>query len=476
MNVFTRVWRATRLAFKSFNMVWSGQGGGDVGILEAFRFGRSSYDFRQDIVSGRDNSIIMAVIGWIARNFPQAELQVVDPQDDGTVNVQPKHELLRAIEQPNPFYSGEALWIATVLDLMTSGNAYWMIARGKYNTLGEIWYCPQNLIRPRWNENGTKFIEWYEYTPDPSRTDKQYRVAVEDVIQFRDGIDPNNTRLGLSKLRSLMREIWTDDEAANFSAALLRNHAIPGVIIAPGDDDSEFSQEDADALKIKYMGQFSDDGRGEPMVVSAPIKVEMLSFSPEQMNLVGMRRIPEERATAIYGVNAIVAGLGVGLEHSTFRNYSEARAAAYEECVLPLQKLIAAELTRSLLPLFPGSDQLRVRFDATKLSIFQENMMMRARMANMMVLGGWMTVGAGMRIVGMPADSSYDYYIRRKTVHPVLLADASVDTPDPAPVVAAAVAAVPPTAPTTASTGAEQDTATTAATQSAGAPATTAPK
>jgi HK97 family phage portal protein len=423
-NVFTRVWRSTRMAFKSFSMVWSGQGGGEQGMADLFRFGRSTYDYRRDIVSGRDNSIVMSVVGWIAHNFPQAELQVVDPQDDGTFNVQPSHELVLAINRPNPYYSGEALWIATLLDLMTSGNAYWLIVKGAYNTLGELWYTPQQLLRPRWNENGNKYIEWYDYTPDPSRADKIYKVPVEDVIHFRDGIDPNNTRLGLSKLRSIMREIWTDDEAANFSAALLRNHAIPGVIISPGDDESEFGQEDADALKIQYIGQFGNDGRGEPMVVSAPIKVEMLSFSPEQMNLVKMRRIPEERISAVYGVNAIVAGLGVGLEHSTFRNYKEARAAAYEECVLPLQKLIAAELTRSLLPLFATSEEMQVRFDVTKLSIFQEDAMTRARMANMLVTGGWVTVGAGMRIIGMPADTTYDYYLRRSGLQPVPLAEA----------------------------------------------------
>jgi HK97 family phage portal protein len=433
-NIFTRMWRATATAFKSFGMIWSGQGGGDTGMTELFSFGRSTYSYNRDVALGRDNSIVMAVIGWISHNFPQAQLQVVEPQEDGTFNVQPLHELVHAIEQPNPFYSGEALWIATLLDLMTSGNAYWLITRGKYNTLGELWWCPQQLIRPRWNENGSKFIEWYEYTPDPTRADKKYRIAVEDVLHFRDGIDPVNTRLGLSKLRSLMREVWTDDEAANFSAALLRNHAIPGVIISPGDDESEFGQEDADALKIKYMGQFGNDGRGEPMVVSAPIKVEMLSFSPEQMNLVGMRRIPEERISAVYGVNAIVAGLGVGLEHSTFRNYSEARAAAYEECVLPLQKLVAAELTRALLPLFGQSETMKVRFDASKLSIFQEDAMTRARMANMLVTGGWVTVGAGMRIIGMPADAQYDYYLRRQNLSPVPLAEGgTAKEPAPAP-------------------------------------------
>lgn len=465
MNALTKVWNATRAGFKAFAMRWSGQGGGPTPLAELFNFGRSRYNYPSDVAGGRGNSIIMSVIGWIMRNFPQAEFQVVELNDDGTENPIFDHELSALIESPNPFYSGENLFYATILDLETAGNAYWMIAKSTMGTIAELWWIPQQLIRPRWNENGSKFIEWYDYTPDPSRTDVIYKIPPEEIVHYRDGIDADNTRLGISKLKSLMREIWTDDECANFVAALMRNYAVPSVIIAPDDNESEISTEEAEAMKLRYVQGFGNDNRGAPMFLSGPVKVQIVSHSPAEMNLVGLRRVPEERVTAVYGVNAIVAGLGVGLEHSTFRNYKEARAAAYEECILPLHKLIAKEIRRSLLPLFStasvGSNKpqalaagrlseraaeptpisgkkttetrFTVRFDTSKLSVFQEDQASRARTANMLVTGGWVMVGTGMRMMGMHADASFDYYLRKTGTNPVPLADAAKppEIPDP---------------------------------------------
>ena len=51
--------------------------------------------------------------------------------------------------------------------------------------------------------------------------------------QIGQGIDPNNTRKGLSPLASLYREIFTDDEAANMTASLMRNIGVPGVVLSP---------------------------------------------------------------------------------------------------------------------------------------------------------------------------------------------------------------------------------------------------
>lgn len=433
MNILTRAWRTASRGIKAAAMRWSGQGGGSTGLAQIFRLGRTRYDYYTDVLDGRGNSIVMSCVLWICRNFPQADFQVVEINSDGTKNPQPLHELALAIKNPNPFYSDDALWHATLSDLTVTGNAYWMIAKGEFNTLGEIWWVPSTMMRPRWKENGSSYIDWYDYTPDPSRSDQVYRIKPEDVCHFRYGLDPNNTRLGMSPLASLLREIWTDDEAANFSASLLRNLGIPGVIIAPDDIDADISTEEAESIKIRYMDGFGGDNRGEPMVMSAKVKVQVLSFSPEQMNLQSMRRLPEERVTAVLGVNAIVAGLGAGLQASTFRNYSEARKAAYTENIIPMQNLIAAEIKRSILPLVAKSDTLDVEFDVSKLDIFIDEMASRARTANTVVSGGWITVGQGMRMIGLPAGSDYDYYLRRSGVQPVPLEEANKPKELPAP-------------------------------------------
>jgi len=186
-------------------------------------------------------------------------------------------------------------------------------------------------------------------------------------------------------------------------------------------------------MKLEYMQRFGNDSRGEPMVIGSNVKVDVVSFTPQQMDFHNMRRLPEERVTAVTGVNAIVAGLGVGLEHSTFRNYREARSAAYEENVLPLQQLVAQELERSLLPLFAGGENLSISFDTSKLSVFIEDNALRARTANMLVSGGWVTVGAGMRMINMTAGNEYDYYLRKKGYSPVPLAEGGEPVEEPQP-------------------------------------------
>jgi len=104
-----------------------------------------------------------------------------------------------------------------------------------------------------------------------------------------------------------------------------------------------------------------------------PVDLKVASWSPQQMNLRDLRKIPEERVSAVFGVAAIVAGLGAGLDRSTFSNFSEARKAAYEEGIIPDQRLFAAELELQLLPEFGITDGLDVLFDWKMATAMQEN-------------------------------------------------------------------------------------------------------
>jgi HK97 family phage portal protein len=339
------------------------------------------------------------------------------------------------IEHPNPFYSGELLWRMTMAEYFIYGNAYWLMVGSKVGSVAELWWVPQALMRPRWKENGNSYIDWYDYTPDPSRTDRVYKIPIENVVHIRHLLDPDNIRVGMSPLKPVLREIWTDDEAANFTAALLRNLGHPGIIISPGDEEIEFTDEDADAMKIQYQANFSNDKRGEPMIVSSPVKIEKLSLSPEEMSLTELRRIPEERISACLGVNPIVTGLGAGLQASTFRNYKEARGAAYDESLIPTQRMVAGELNRSMLPRFESAPTFRVRFDLSNVRALLDDQLQLLRRADMGVKTGWITVGAGMRMIGMStAGQDYDYYLRGNNQNPVPLSEANKPKEEPKPI------------------------------------------
>jgi phage portal protein BeeE len=184
----------------------------------------------------------------------------------------------------------------------------------------------------------------------------------------------DDPRKGYSPLKSVLREVFTDDEAANFTASLLKNMGVPGVVVSP-EKGVTLNDGDAEETKAYVKANFTGDKRGEALVMTGATKVEQFGFSPEQLTLKELRRIPEERVSAVTGVPAIVAGLGAGLDRSTFTNYAEAREAAYEQAIIPTQTLLGEEVWFQLLPDFEARTRSgwKAGFDLSNVRVLQED-------------------------------------------------------------------------------------------------------
>jgi len=171
--------------------------------------------------------------------------------------------------------------------------------------------------------------------------------------------------------------------------------------VSPEMDDVEMPQEEAERIKAELKSRTTGDMRGDPLVLSARIKVEKLSFSPEQLSLTALRRIPEERISAVLGVPAVVVGLGAGLDRSTFANFSEAREAAYEHNIIPTQRMMAEELRRSLLPDFSDVKTHRVEFELGRVRILQADQDKLFERMAMAVKGGYLTINEARNATGL---------------------------------------------------------------------------
>ena len=348
----------------------------------------------------------MAPLQWISRNFPEAPPEMRKEQPDGSLEVETNHAMLRLLVRPNPFYSGTTLWMATLLDWYVDGNAYWIKIRNRAGAVQELWWIPSFLISPKGGSQ--TFISHYEYRPAGSLV----RLEPDDLVHLRYGLDPDDPRRGRSPLKSVLREVFTDDEAANFTAQLLRNSGVPGIVVSPK-DSSELSPEDVAATKAYLADAHTGDRRGEPLVMSGPTNVEQFGFSPSQLDLKSLRRIPEERITGVLGIPAIVAGLGAGLDRSTFANFAEAREAAYQENIIPAQRIIGEELRFQLLSDFEEDPwKFRVGFDTSKVRVLQEDEQKRAQRLDIGVRGGWVRVDEARRAMGHQAEPEDEIYLR----------------------------------------------------------------
>jgi HK97 family phage portal protein len=368
-------------------------------------------DKLREIGDGSANSAVIACLNVLSTAFSEPTLQVVKTDSFGNRDVQTNHPITNLYKRPNPFMSAGLLSHYIVLAINTIGDAFLYKNRNSSGKVVQLVPIMPNLVEVRGNEN--ELITHYEYYQN-GKGGENLKIPVDDIVHIRQGIDPNDHRRGHAPLKGVLREILGDESAGQWSAALLHNMAVPGVVLSPRNDSlGGPTREEAEAISESYKQKFGGANRGAPMVLSGSMNVDIVSFSPDQMKLQELRRLPEERISAVLGVPAILAGLGAGLDSATYNNTRELREFFTEQKLIPLWKMVSSELTHQLLePDYGITDGGVCEFDYTKVRALSEDMDELYKRVNTGVQGGWITIGEARKVVGLEADDRHDIYLR----------------------------------------------------------------
>lgn len=397
---------------------------------DALQFGtqpNSSFNWGRGLRHGLDSNVIMSPVNWIMRTFTEAEARV-QSRTAGRWKWAEDHPLEMRVAQPNEFYDGDTLFKATIISYALDGNAYWLKRRNAFGEVMELWYLPHFLVEPKRPIDGSVFLSHYEYFPEG----QAQTILPRDMVHIRLGLDPRNTLKGFSPLKGLLREIWTDEEAQTFSAAILRNMGVPGIVFAPKDAASSPDEEGLKETKKMLMARFTGDKRGEPIVFGAPTDIEQFGFDPNSLNLTGLRDITEERVCAMLGIPAAVVGFGAGLQQTKVgATMRELVRLARVNAINPMARTFGKALDFQLLPDFVSQTRrFRVRFDMSEVSVFQEDETEREKRILARVEGGVMQVSDAQEDLGLEVDESQKVYLRKTELQAV---PANKKPPEPSP-------------------------------------------
>lgn len=349
------------------------------------------------------NSAVFACLNVIGTAFPEAPLRVYHRAGDDEPEWLPEHPLQALLTRPNPHHSVSELWYWTQFAKHTRGNAFWRKVRAGTADTGpvvELWPLSPARVEVVTTDADRRrgvFISYYRYEVDTARYED---IPPWDVVHFRLGVDDRDHRLGCSPLQRLVREVTTDDETTRFVDTLLQNYAVPGLVVTT--PDRTLSREDAERIKDDVGNRFSGDQRGRVGVLNNGATVAQFGFSPEQLDMKTLHRVPEERIAAVMGVPAIVAGLGAGLDRSTYSNVREAREMFTETKLCPLWTDDAGSVNLQLLPDFDGNPEVFSRFDLTDVRALQEDEDKKYARLNLGVQGKWITVNEARADIGLP--------------------------------------------------------------------------
>ncbi len=378
---------------------------------------RTRFDYKKEVGRGYGSSVVMAPVKFIQRVFPEAPLMVRrNPLTSGE-EILERHGMTDLVRKPNPFYSGHALWRATIGTWILDGNAYWIKLRDRIGKPIQLWWIPPWLMAPARSEDSSVFISHYEYTVGG----ETINLDPSDVVHFRNGLDPRDPRLGMSDLHSVLREVFSDDEASNFTAAILRNSGVPGVIISP--KNGTVDAEEAKTAELRFAQRTGGDRRGMAFAMRSPTEVHQFSWSPAQLELGSLRDVSEKRVCATIGVPAAVVGFGAGLQQTKVgATMRELMKLAWMACIIPMQGSMSADLDTQLLVDFAGRqdrDELTSFFDSNVVEALQENEKERADRMDTGVQGGWVKVAEARRAFRMPVDDSDEVYLMPGSGKPI---------------------------------------------------------
>lgn len=257
-----------------------------------------------------------------------------------------RHKLLDLLERPNEGYNGKTLVSALAQDLVGDGNTYIEAVKSKALTTLEIWHRPYFSCSPAWYPG--QWVSAYQI----KREDAPIQTVNKDwVVHIRDGIDPLRPRLGCSAMRFQSRELLGVNKASTYESALLNNYGVPAGLVFPEDENAEMQNELALRLKSRFNAADGADRAGGVEVIKNGGKFSFVrvGFSPAELSVGDMCYPWEMRLVAACGLNPMVLGLASAKDQQTYSNWKEARRAAYQDCLIPLGKLICEGITQSVL-------------------------------------------------------------------------------------------------------------------------------
>lgn len=227
-----------------------------------------------------------------------------------------RHPVLERLKRPAPGVSGLFFRRQLILDYSLCGNAYVYIRNGD---ILEPWLrLHPNKVEPLINSLG--MLVGYKHTrPDGSaRTLMPHEVLRVANPSWEDTV---KAAFGVSPIRAL-HDTLTARLAAKQHAANAAQAGRPDVIVSPGSDDVLLGGQAPEQIAAAIDEKLSNGDR--VLVMPAPLKLEMMSYTPRDLEFTDLHAIGTYEILAVLGVppqRIHLEGANYGTSRQALRTY-----------------------------------------------------------------------------------------------------------------------------------------------------------
>lgn len=286
---------------------------------------------------------VRAVVDYVARNVAQLGLKLYRRVSDDEREHVGDHPAAQTLRQPNIWTPGQKFVFSQVADFLVYDNAYALKFRpGNGGPLTMLTVPPHavgvvgrhffNAEAYRiWRADGT----WFDVSPD-------------DIVHW-SGYDPEDPRMGFSKLETLRDELAADAAARAAKTELDRSGGMPkGWMERPLEAD--WTPEDRERFQAQWANWSKTPTRGVP-VAEDGMQFKQASVSPEQAQMLESRQFTRQEVAAEYGLTNVPP------------ESEEERRQVYADVLPPYCEMLCAYLDLHVLEAEFAEDDLYFEFN-----------------------------------------------------------------------------------------------------------------
>lgn len=390
MNIFTNLFRKAVSKLFSFAPEWA-------------RYAFSQFTMRQLVTEGyKKNSAVSACSTKLQLTFPEPPL-LAGYEEEGRFIPDHSHPISALLRQPNQDMGMVEFLQFAITYNPIGGNCYIWKQRSASGKVVALYPFSDLQVTPIAGRNTSEgFVRHYEFDPGDGNVTI---IPKEDMIHWKWMVDPEYPYKGIGAIALSAREVDKDNEATAYIFALLKNNAVPPLVVNLEEDDDS-SQEEIDAMGRKWIQKHS---KGQPAFISAGMKVTQLGYDLNKLASDTLSDLPETRIAANFHVPPSVAGLNVGVKRSDYGD-TAARKAFTEETLMALWRSFSSELHNGLKDEFPMGNNFTLQFDVSRVGALQELKKDQRQSVNELWKSGLVTRAEAKQELGikpLPGDDVY---------------------------------------------------------------------
>lgn len=375
-------------------------------------------DYRSYVNEGFNlNTLIYSAILYKCRALIAAPLTAYtgDPQDPEPLPADAP--LARLLARPNPHQSFVELRQQQTVYLNIAGDNYLLLDRPTPTAPPEALYNlrPDRVLIVPGTERGVSTLLGYVYVPEGKSAfqganasarremlegNRAVLIPPADLMHTKlpNPLDPlEGMGYGLSPISPMARSADVDNSITHF-LKLFFDHGVmlPGVLSSDQPLDDTTIARVKENWKEMYGGYYR--WAEEIGVLERGTSYQRVGLAFDEMGFEAQDARNETRILGPFGVPPILVGSRVGLDRATYANYEQARAAFWEDTMVPESALFEVDYQYYL----NDGDQF-VTFDYGAVPAFAEQR--QAHQAQMLegFRAGGVTRGEYRRALGLPS-------------------------------------------------------------------------